>query len=149
MGQINRTLLCASLALSAACYQYHPLPSDLRNATNDVRISLTDRGTVELANLIGPQVIKIEGDLTEVSDTAFVVKMSRVVNRAGYCTPWSGETIHVLRGYASSIERKELSKNRSWLVGGASVAAVALVGLTVQLTGSTTGSGKLPPGGSK
>ncbi|MEO7964178.1 MAG: hypothetical protein ABIT38_09760 [Gemmatimonadaceae bacterium] len=149
MPQLRRTILCGFLASSTACYQYHPLPSDLHSAAPDVRISLTDRGSVELASLIGPQITKVEGNLTEAGDTAFVVHVSRVVNRSGYSTPWSGESLRIPRDYASSIERKELSQSRSWLVGGLSLAAVALIGLTVSLTGSTTGSGKGPTGGSK
>ncbi len=131
------------------CYQYHPLSSDVHGATDDVRLSLTDRGSVELANLIGPQITQIEGNLAEAGDSVYVVHISRVVNRAGYSTPWSGETVRVPRMMTSSIERKKLNKNRSWLVGGASLAAVALVGMTVQLTGSTSGSSKPPTGGSK
>lgn len=149
MHSLRRTIAGALLVSNLACYQFHALPSDLRNPTSDVRISLSDRGSVELASLIGPQITKVEGDLTEANDTSFVVRMKSAVNRAGYSTPWSGETIRVPRLYASSIERKELNKNRSWLVGAASFAGVALIGLTVQLTGSTSGSGKGPVGGSK
>jgi hypothetical protein len=149
MNLRQRLLLTGVLAVTQGCYQYHALPSDLRGATDDVRISLTDRGSVELGPLIGPQITKIEGDLTEAADTMYVVRMSRVINRAGYSTPWSGETLRVPRSMTASIERKELNRSRSWLLGGGSLAAVALVAMTVQLTGNTSGSAKLPPGGSK
>jgi hypothetical protein len=144
MHFMRRTVLPALLLASTACYDYHPTTGTATDAGTPVRVSLTDRGSVELAPLIGPQVMKLDGTLVSVEDTAVVIRVSSVINRVGYSSSWSGEQLRVPRSDVAGIERRSLNKGKSWLIGGGSVAAVALASLSFNLIG---GGGKGGTGG--
>jgi hypothetical protein len=144
MRLIRRSVLLSVLLASWACYDYHPITQTGASSGTEVRISLTDQGSINLAPLIGPQITKVDGTLTSVADTMLVVQVSSVINRVGFSSSWNGEQLRVPKAAVSSLERRSLNRKKSWLVGGGSLAAVALAGLGFELVG---GGGKGTPGG--
>ena len=139
MRLIRRCTVLAVALASVACYDYHPATEASTAAGNEVRLSLTDRGSIDLAPLIGPQITKIDGTLTIVADTMLVLRVTSVINRVGFSSSWSGEQLRVPKGVVSRIERRSLNRKKSWLVGGGSLAAIALAGLSFDLIGGGGG----------
>lgn len=144
MRLIRRSVLLPLVLASAACYDYHPVTDSSAGSGSEIRLSLTDRGSIDLAPLIGPQITKLDGTLVSVADTMLVVRVSSVINRVGFSSSWNGEQLRVPKGAVSGLERRSLNRRKSWLVGGGSAAVVALASLSFSLIG---GGGKSSPGG--
>ena len=124
--------LPAAFALSAllvlpGCYRLAPLETDTPDAGSEVRVVLTDAGSVQLASLVGPRVETLEGRTVQVSDSALVVAVSSTFNRAGVEMPWNHERLSVPRGAIDQIRKRELDHRKTWLVSGASVVGLFLV----------------------
>ena len=139
MQRLRGVVLAVAMGSQLACYEYHAITLGNAPVGQPVRLSLTDRGTVELAALIGPQVTALDGVVTAPGDSVVHVRVSSVINRVGYTTTWNGEEVRVPATYVSSIERRSLNRRKSWIVGGLSVAAVAAVGGAFALIGGRSG----------
>lgn len=149
MSQLRRfgTFLLA-LAATAGCYDYRPLSAPQVASTVTVRATLTDRGMIDLAPLIGPQIEKVDGVITNVDDTAVIMRVSSVTNRVGYSNSWSGEAVTIPRGAIARLEQRSLNRKKSWLVGGSAVVATLVTGFAFSLVGdSSPGRGSNGGGG--
>lgn len=117
-------------------------------STVTVRATLTDRGMIDLAPLIGPQIEKVDGVITNVDDTAVSMRVSSVTNRVGYSNPWSGEAVTIPRGAISRLEQRSLNRKKSWLIGGSAVVATLVTGFAFGLvSNSSPGRGSNGGGG--
>ena len=132
-------VLAAAMLPQVACYEYHAITMTNAPVGEPIRVSLTDRGSVELAPLIGPQITALDGAVTAPGDSVLHVRVSSVINRVGYTTTWNGEEVRVPSAYVASIERRSLNRKKSWVVAGLSVAAVAAVGGAFALIGGRSG----------
>lgn len=124
----SRVLTLASLFIVATgCYRFTPIEGAAPAAGQEVRLSLSDEGSVRLAPLIGPRIEAIDGRTLEVTDTAFVVAVEAVLMRGGRSMTWSMEKLTVPRGAVSSIRTRTLDRRKSWIVAGLGViGAIAL-----------------------
>lgn len=137
-------IVVAATQLFAACYSYAPILATPADAGTTVRLRLTDAGSVALAPLIGPQIESMDGRLVSAADTSFVLGVTQTANRSGLETPWRGEQLTVPRAAIARVERKQLSKGRTWTMGAIFVGAIALIG---RATGAIGGSGGRQGGG--
>lgn len=132
-------VLAAAMLPQLACHEYHAITMTNAPIGEPIRLTLTDRGSVELAALIGPQVTALDGAVTTPGDSVLHVRVSSVINRVGYTTTWNGEEVRVPATYVVSIERRTLNRKKSWVVAGLSVAAVAAIGTAFTLIGGRSG----------
>lgn len=117
----------AALTAIPGCYRLAPLEADAPDAGSEVRLVLTDAGSVQLASLVGPRVEVLEGRTVQSSDSALVLAVSSTFNRAGVEMPWNQERLSVPLGAIEQIRRRELDHKKTWLVSGASVVGLFLV----------------------
>jgi hypothetical protein len=124
----SRVLTIVSLVLVASsCYRLAPIEGASPTAGQEVRLSLSDEGSVRLAPLIGPRIEAIDGRTVQATDTAFVVAVEAVVTQAGRSMAWSMERLTVPRSAVSSIRTRTLDRKKSWIVAGLGViGAIAL-----------------------
>lgn len=128
-----------ALVAATACYRYTPLDSPSSAVGQSVRVDLTDRGSIDLAPLIGPTIIKLDGTIALVRDTAFSLSVTNAVARNGIETPWKGERVDLPRSAVSRLQRRALDKRRSWLVAAGGVAGTVALGITFDLLGTFSG----------
>jgi len=145
--RVTRSIAIAVAATQglSACYRYTPILATPADVGTDVRVGLTDAGSLALGPMIGPQVETMDGRLVTIADTSLVLSVQQTENRAGLETSWRGERVTVPRSAVARIERRQLSQGRSWAVGALAVAAVAAIGRAVNLVG---GGGSRGGGGS-
>lgn len=117
----------AALLTLPGCYRLAPLDTETPDAGSEVRLGLTDAGSVQLAHLVGPRIEAIEGRTVQVSDSALVVAVSSAFDRAGVERPWNHEQLSVPLGAIDQIQRRELDRKKTWFVSGASVVGLFLV----------------------
>jgi hypothetical protein len=131
---------------TAACYHYSPVQEVRAEAGHEVRLHLTDRASVDLADQIGPRVEVVEGELLAVSDTAYTLRMSAAFARGNVETPWAGERVTFARGDVARVERKSFDRGRSFVIGGGAVAGALLAGIAFNSLGGSGNSRRGAPG---
>jgi hypothetical protein len=115
----------------------------------EVAIELNDRGRLEVGERLGPELVRVDGRLTAVSDSQYVLQVSQVRDIGGNVTKWSGETVRLRQDYAKQVLQRRTDKRRtSILVAGVSVVLGAFIGSRGLLGGGDgePGNGKEPPG---
>lgn len=121
--------LALALALALpACYKLTPIEGGVPEPGREVRLGLSDQGSVQLAPLIGPRIGAIDGRALSSSDSGYVVAVQAVVSQSGRSMRWSMEQLTVPRSAVSSVRGRTLDRKRSWLVAGLGVVAVIGIG---------------------
>jgi len=136
--------------LLAGCYVYQPLETVSPTPSVEVALTLTDLGRVESGQTLGPAVDRVEGRVEQVTDTAYVLRVTRVRDLRGVVTKWSGEAVTVPRAWVGMASQRRLSRSRTYLLAGAfTTGAAALIGsVTLGVSGPTyQGSGGQGGGG--
>ena len=141
MQQDRRLTIAFALALlTVGCYRLTPIEGAVPAAGSDVRVGLTDAGSVQLAPQIGPRIAAIDGRALQSNDSAIVLAVAAVVNQSGRSMPWSQERLSVPRAAVSSLRTRALDRKKTWIVAGLSVVGVLALG---DLFGLGTGFGGL------
>lgn len=118
----------AAVVTAGGCYRLTPIEGSTPAAGLEVRLSLSDEGSVRLAPLIGPRIGAIDGRALESSDTAIVLAVQAVVAQSGRSMPWSQERLVVPRSAVTSVRTRTLDRKRSWLAAGAGVVGAIALG---------------------
>ena len=125
----SRVLAMASLFIVASsCYRFTPIEGATPVSGQEVRLSLSDEGSVRLAPLIGPRIVAIDGRTVQTTDTAFVVAVEAVVTQSGRGMTWSMEQLTVPRSAVASIRTRTLDRRKSWIVAGLGVVGAIALG---------------------
>jgi hypothetical protein len=112
-------------AALGACYSYAPVAVHPAPQTH-LALVLSDRGRVGAGASLGPAVLRVEGTLVDVTDTAYVLSVSDVQNIGGVRNRWGGEVVTVPREYvASTYERRFSGGKTAALAVGVAGAFVA------------------------
>lgn len=112
----------------AGCYSYKPIEGSTPPPGVEVRLALSDAGSVQMAPLIGPRIGAIDGRSIESTDTALVLAVESVVGQGGRSMTWSLERLSVPRGAVSSVRTKEFDHKKTWTITGLTVVGALVVG---------------------
>ena len=140
-------LAMGALALSA-CYRYVPETAPDPVAGSEYRAYLTTEGAARLRPLLGQDVIRVDGRVLAVSDTAFQVSMGATgVTTDPRPVIWSGEQIWIPRAAVERIERRELDRPRTMRAAALYTAGVMLAGsVWLSISGRASEKGGGGPG---
>ena len=140
-------MLVAVLALAVAgCHAYRPITTATPDEGLDVALQLNDRGGEALRDSVGPDVVRIEGRVDSRMDSLVVLRISHTQTASGMRSRWDGERIGVRPEWVRYAEQRQFSKQRTALLVGAAVAAVATAGVMSDGFGLGGGSDdKVPP----
>jgi hypothetical protein len=146
---MRRILPTYIVLLCAGCYSYTAMSTPSPDAGAEVRVDLTDAGSVRLASTIGQRVESIDGRCIAVSDTSLLLAVTATISRGGDIAHWNNERVDIPKSATSRIQGKRLDAKRSYLASALTVAGVFVVGRVFGigsggglLGGSGSGSGK-------
>jgi hypothetical protein len=136
----------AALPLAlAGCFQYVSTDHARLPPATPVSVELSTRGTLNVASKIGENVVAVEGNVTEASQSSLTLAL-QAVRRKGESnsSTWNGESITLASDEMAEVKRRQLSRTRT-AVASAALAA-ASVGIVVgiakaqgEASGSVTG----------
>ena len=109
-----------------ACHGYAPITVETAPANAPVRVALTDRGSADLAALLGPRTRVVRGHVADRADSVVVLRVTGVQREGADEEAWRGEPVRVPLSAVARIERETLSRPRSALLAGGVVAVLAL-----------------------
>jgi hypothetical protein len=125
-GKRALALCLAALLPLPACYRMTPLENGPVPGMRVVA-ALTSEGTERMADRIGPNIVRVEGETAAVQPAQLDLRMVRAWDRGGREYPWAREPVAFPREFVSWLQQRELDQRRSWLVAGAvTIAAVVL-----------------------
>lgn len=149
MPREMRTLLVlAGLAPAAVgCYSLVPLETSATALPVGERLSfrVTDRGRAEIADRMGPGVLRVEGTLVQTDPDAYVIRVWQVSQLDGLSSRWSGEQVRLRHDLVGGVEARRLQRGRTWLTAGAAVAAFGYLVVSQELFGNVLGGGDDSP----
>ena len=135
----------AALVGAVGCYTYQPLDAPPTPGTS-VGLTLSDRGRAELRPVVGPEVLRVDGTVVDVNDSAYRLAINESVGLRGVRQTWNGEAVDFRKDYVQTVAHRQMSRPRTFfaILAGA-VAVTALI--TSQNLFGIGGSGNDPSGG--
>lgn len=113
---------------TSGCYRLTPVEGGAPERGLEVRLSLSDEGSVRMAPQIGPRISAIDGRVLEAVDTAYVVGVTAVVAQGGRSMAWSNERLTVPRTAVSSIRTRTLDRKKTWMAAALGVVGAIALG---------------------
>jgi hypothetical protein len=119
--------LAATLASLPACYSYVPTQPSQPEPGSDVRAHLTSEGAQQLVPRFGPGVTELGGMLLnqESNGVSMLISWYRST-RVGDIVSGDNEAVRLPFEQIAGMERKQLSKGRSLLLGAAFIGGAIL-----------------------
>ena len=114
-------VLIAAALLATECYNYTPLRRSQLAPSTYVAVTLTEAGSEELAQYLGPNILVIRGRFLSATDRGLVVSVAAVENRRGNIFEWKGESVVVPGEFVRVMEERHSANGKTILLAGASV----------------------------
>jgi hypothetical protein len=112
--------------LLCGCYVNVPIATT-PDPGQRVHVSLTDQGSVDLAQYLGRNIGSVDGRLVNGNDSTLTLSVSQVSTRGGDDEFWKGETVKLPRRSVATVEGRKLSFWRSGLIASALVGGLAII----------------------
>jgi hypothetical protein len=138
--RIVAVTVLSAMVIVNGCATYRPIDRTSAPTAGEVRLELTERGTLELGPQIGAGIVYLDGSVVSASDSSVKMTLKQVVNRSGGVQQWVGESVTIPAGYVNLYRKREPSAMRS-LALGASLAAAA-IGVAVAFVAGNSGSAR-------
>ena len=133
------TIYAAGLS---GCYRYTARAGTQDSvAGGQVRVTLTDLGSVQLTAQVGPRVESIDGVLQRSPADSVIVLATRTVAENGRETPWGNERLAIPQSAVASLRVRQLDGTRTALAGVVGVGLVVLLILVSRASGGNTDTG--------
>src|SRR5215208_1526840 len=107
------------LLVLTGCYSYRPLETASPEFGTRVEADLTDRGSVDLANQIGPGAMSVRGEVLQSDPEALVLALTVVLGRNQQETFWRGEHVRLPLTTVARVQQRRFALGKSLLFGGA------------------------------
>lgn len=130
--------------LLAGCYTQVPLTASIPSPSTGITASVTDSGTVVMANKIGPGAESVEGVVTAADPTSWTLKLEQVGYRGGTAVHWTGETVVFPRYALTNASVKRLDVTKSWIAGGLVAASAFIISKAFGSRGTDENGGTTP-----
>lgn len=126
---VRPTHLLALLAVATlpACYRVTPLPGPPEPGMRIVA-GLTREATERMAEQLGPDVVRIEAEAGLVRADRWDLLLLRTWDAPGRVYPWDREMVTFPSDYLVNVRRTEFDRRKTWVLTGAGVATVVVLG---------------------
>lgn len=140
----KRILMCLAPALLAGCYTYTRAPAVLEPGAR-VSLEINDLGRMQLAEHVGPSVVRIDGWLVSSDDSVYTLRVEKTTNLRGGTVPWSGEQTTIRKAWIDELRLKQFSASRTIIASTALAAGmvgfIATKGFGLSVGSSDQGGG--------
>jgi hypothetical protein len=120
--------------LTSSCFSLQPMAGSAPVPGTRMAFAINDVGRIALGGSMGPELLRVEGNLQSKDGDDYFVNVRGVELLQGGFQTWAGETVRINSSYVSAVYEKKFSTVKT-------VGAVALVAGAVAVLAS---KGKLP-----
>ncbi|HEV2751801.1 MAG TPA: hypothetical protein VGV12_14865 [Gemmatimonadales bacterium] len=135
-------VIVAVALVVTACFNYTPLRRSQLMPSTYVAVTLTESGSEELAQYIGPNILVVRGRFLSATERGLVVSVAAVENRRGEIFEWKGESVAIPGEFVRDVEERHAANGKTVLLAGAS-----LVGFFAAYAAFGPGASGGPQGG--
>lgn len=141
------SFLIAAAVLEGGCYNYDGLGPKGLVPSSYVAVTLTEAGSEELAQYLGPSVHTLRGRFLSATERGLVISVSSVETRRGQLLGWNGESVTVPKEFVWALETRHTALSKTVLLAGASLAGfvAAYAAFGPGASGSTPTSSSMGP----
>lgn len=132
------------MVLLSACYTQIPMTTDVPAPSTRIIATVTDSGTVVMANKIGPGAQAVEGVVTAADAKEWTLSLVQVEYRGGTSVQWSREVVTFPRYALTNPTVKRVDMAKSWIAGGLVAASVFIVAKAFGAVGTSDNGGTTP-----
>lgn len=125
---------------------YKPVGTSTPPAGHQLRFTLTDAGTANLAAQLGPSVVAVSGRLMQETPESFLVSVVETRKRNGIEMTWMGEQVEISKAIVATVQRREFSRTRTAFVTVGTIAAMVAARAALWGPGGVFGGPKPGPG---
>ena len=136
-GTTAALVAAAVLAGPLACFTTRPLPSTSAVAGRRVSLRLTARGSEALGRVLGPEVVRLEGELLAAPADSFVLAMVTAERSDGQESSWQRQRVAVARAFVADVAERRLDRRRTWVAAAGAIAAAVVAGAGFGRGGAT------------
>lgn len=119
--------LLAAATLQAGCYNYLALQRGGLAPATYVAVTLTESGSDELGQYLGPDALVVRGRYLGPTDRGLSLSVESVESRRGDIARWAGETVVVRGEFVRRVEERHAAGGKTVLLAGAAVAGLVAV----------------------
>jgi hypothetical protein len=146
MRSVRAAVMAGALGVSTGCYTSHSLVGAPDPGVMTV-VTLNDRGRSALTDAVGQNADRVEGSVISRTDSGFTLAVRNVRYLGGEANEWRGEQVTVPVAGVRGLTERRFSKTRTYLLGGAVVAAFIAFIATRSLLGEDPTLVEEPGGG--
>ena len=99
--------------LGSGCYTLQPLPVAEPAPGTRLAFAINDVGRVALGGSMGPELLRVNGNLQTKDADDYVVSVTGVDLLQGGFQSWGGETVRIKSNYVSAVYERRFSKGRT------------------------------------
>jgi len=114
--------------LASSCYSLQPTLGSAPVPGTRLAFAINDVGRIALGGSMGPELLRVEGNLQSKDGDDYFVNVRGVELLQGGFQTWAGETVRINSSYVSAVYEKKFSKVKTV---GALAAAAGLVSVLV------------------
>lgn len=133
------------ILLLAGCYSYHPLETPAPDPGIRVEADLTGGGSLAMASQIGPDAMRVRGEVLETESEALVLAITSVLGRNEQETFWRGEPVRIPLITVARVQQRRFALGKTILFGGAVMGG--LLAAVKAFQGDGSGGGVAGGGG--
>ncbi len=138
---MRRKWIALVVLLSMGCYSSVPVETEPRPG-QEIVVGLTDVGSKELAQYLGPKVSVVNGRYLGTAADSLQLSVTSTETRTGEEHFWTGEDVSISKQAVATLSEKKISTLRSALLTAGIIGAVLAVRGGIV---SSAGNGKRTP----
>jgi hypothetical protein len=119
--------LLAGATLQTGCYNYLALQHGGLAPASYVAVTLTESGSDELGQYLGPDALVVRGRYLGPTDRGLSLSVESVETRRGDIARWAGEPVVVRGEFVRRVEERHAAGGKTVLLAGAAVAGLVAV----------------------
>jgi len=119
---IRTMTVLGAAALLAGCYNYEPLRTAELVPSAFLAVTLSDGGSEQLAQYVGPNVLVVRGRFLRTTERGLALSVESVEDRRGQTFPWQGEMVVVPGEFVRSVEERHAARGKTMMLAGVSLA---------------------------
>jgi hypothetical protein len=124
---MKKLLACVTLTLSLACQTYSAIPLAAVRPGNNVKMTVTNEGSLAVAPIVGRDIQSVEGRVTAI-DTSSVSLLVESVNRGTDASERVDiSTVRLAPAAITATELRRVDKPKSFLVAGLITIGAVLI----------------------
>jgi hypothetical protein len=122
-----RAVALSAVLWLSACYTLVPLFPNAVRPGQEVSVEITDAGRVALAERLGPELHRVEGQVVQATSEDIALRVAAITNVGGSRNTWNGERVTFRTEHLRTASEKKLSMGRTIAMAAAGLAAVVLL----------------------